>query len=163
MRSSLHRLATLMAVVSISGFALARSGAERFQMNHDIHVAADDNSGDVTCINCSVYVRGHISGDIFTLNGDIVVEQNGQVAGDLATLGGNVRLEGGTQVGGDIAAIGGAVRRDNAAIIGGAVSAMGNRSWALIIILLPMLVLAALVALVVWLVQRARQPAAAPA
>jgi hypothetical protein len=160
--AGIFRLSTLVAIVIISSFAVA-ANPERFQLNHDIRVGPDDNPGDVTCLNCSVYVRGHVSGDIFTLNGNIFVEPSGQIGGDLATLGGDVRLEGGTQVGGDVAAIGGTVRRDSAAMVGGDVSAMGNRSWAVVIVSLPFFVLAGLVALIVWLVQRARHPAAAPA
>lgn len=156
-------LTALLVILIASTYAVATPGAERFQLNHDIRVGPDDNAGDVTCLNCSVYVRGHVSGDIFTLNGNIVVEPAGQIGGDLATLGGDVRLESGTQVGGDVAAIGGAVRRDNAAIVGGDVSAVGNRSWAVLIIFLPFAVLAGLVAFIVWLVQRGRHPVTATA
>jgi hypothetical protein len=156
-------LAALLVTLIASTCAMAGSGSEQFQFNHDIRVGPEDNTGDVTCLNCSVYVRGHVSGDIFTLNGNIVVEPEGQIGGDIATLGGDVRLESGTQVGGDIAAIGGTVHRDGAAIVGGDVSALGNRNWAVVIVLLPFLLFAGLVAFIVWLVQRARHPATAPA
>jgi len=156
-------LSVLLLTLMAASQAVAGSHTERFQLNHDIRVGPDDSASDVTCLNCSVYVRGHVSGDIFTLNGNIVVEPDGQIGGDLATLGGDVRLESGTQVGGDVAAIGGAIRRDNAAIVGGDVSAVGNRSWAVLIVFLPFAVLAGLVALIVWLVQRSRHPVTATA
>jgi len=156
-------LIVLSLTITASAYAFAGPNPERFQLNHDIRIGPDDNPGDVTCINCSVYVRGHVAGDIFTLNGNIVVEPEAQIGGDLATLGGDVRLESGTQVGGDIAAIGGAVHRNGAATVGGDVTAMGDRSWAVVILLLPFLVLAGFGALIVWLVQRVRHPATAPA
>lgn len=156
-------LTALLVTFIATTQAVAGGNAERFQMNHDIRVGVDDNASDVTCLNCSVYVRGHVSGDIFTLNGNIIVEPEGQIGGDLATLGGDVRLESGTQVGGDVAAIGGAVRRDNAATVGGDVSAVGNRSWAVLIIFLPFAAIAGFIAFIVWLVQRARHPITATA
>src|SRR5438094_8493087 len=94
MLRSLSRLAILLIVPSIALPALgfAERSHERFQMNGDIRVEQNDKTGDLTCLNCSVYIRGEVAGDIFTLNGRVVLEQGAQVCGDLATLIGDGRL-----------------------------------------------------------------------
>src|SRR5436853_7488110 len=95
-------LIVLSLTITASAYAFAGPNPERFQLNHDIRIGPDDNPGDVTCINCSVYVRGHVAGHIFTLNGNIVFKPEAQNGCDLVTLGVDVRLERVTQVRGDI-------------------------------------------------------------
>ena len=148
----------LLAVLAGAIPAAAATNAERFQMGRDIRVEANDKTGDVSCINCSVYVQGHVSGDIFALNGNIVLEKGAAVSGDLAAIGGDVRLEDGTGVGGEVAAIGGMVRRDPGATIAGDVTAMGGKGWLLMIVLSPFLVMVGIIAFIVWLVRRNRRP-----
>jgi hypothetical protein len=147
-----------LAVFFTSVLARADANQDRFQTGRDIRVEADERVGDLTCLNCSIYVRGQVAGDIFTLHGNVVVYQGGQIAGDIAALAGNVRLETGTQVGGDVASIGGSVRRDPGAMVGGDLSSMAGAGWVLGIILVPLLFLGGIIALIVWLVQRNRRP-----
>ncbi len=63
MLRSLSRLAILLIVPSIALPALgfAEHTHERFQMNRDIHVEQNDKTGDLTCLNCSVYIRGEVA------------------------------------------------------------------------------------------------------
>jgi hypothetical protein len=143
--------------------ALAEANADRFQINHDIHIQADDQVGDVICINCSVYVLGQVSGDVITINGNIVVEQSATISGDVTTVRGNARLENGTQVAGDLTAIAGTVRRDPQASVGGDVTSMGGGGWVFLVFLLPFAILGGIVALIIWLIQRSRPPAPVPA
>jgi cytoskeletal protein CcmA (bactofilin family) len=138
--------------------AFAESSHERFQMNRDIRVEQNDKTGDLTCLNCSVYIRGEVAGDIFALNGRVVVEQGAQVSGDVATLLGDVRLDDGAKIAGDVAAIGGTVRRSPQATIAGDVSSMAGAGWVILAFLVPLLVVAGFVALIVWLIRRARRP-----
>src|SRR5215467_11880649 len=49
--------------------SFAASSADRTQFGSDIHVQAGEKTADVTCINCSVYVRGQVSGDVTALEG----------------------------------------------------------------------------------------------
>lgn len=130
-------------------------------MNHDIRVEPGDKVGDVSCLNCSVYIRGQVTGDVFALHGNVVVESGGSVAGDVSTLIGDVRIESSSNIGGDISAIGGAVRRQPQATVGGDVSAMEGTGTMLLIFFLPLAMLAAMVAFIIWLVQRNRRPATA--
>ena len=165
MLRSLSRLAILLIVPSIALPALgfAEHSHERFQMNRDIRVEQNDKTGDLTCLNCSVYIRGEVAGDIFTLNGRVVLEQGAQVSGDVATLIGDVRLDDGAKIAGDVAAIGGTVRRSPQATIAGDVSSMGGAGWVILAFAVPLLLVAGLIALVVWLLRRARSPQPFPA
>ncbi len=78
----------------------AEGNADRFQINHDIQIQPDDKVGDVTCINCSVYVRGQVSGDVTTINGNVIAEPGAAIAGDVTTIRGNARVENGSPGGG---------------------------------------------------------------
>jgi len=141
----------------------AKSDADRFQINRDIQIQPDDKVGDVTCINCSVYVRGRVSGDVTTVNGNVVAEQGATIAGDVTAVRGNARIENGSQVGGDLISVAGAVRRDPQATIGGDVTSLAGGGWFFLIFLLPFAVLGGIIALIVWLIQRSRHPAPVPA
>jgi hypothetical protein len=150
---------TFILLGSSGIIARADANRDRFQAGHDIRVEADEHVGDITCLNCSIYVRGQVSGDILTIHGNTVLFEGAQVAGDVAALGGGVRMETGTQVGGDVASFGGAVRRDSGATVGGDVSSMPGGGWTLAIFVLPLLFLGGIVALIIWLVQRNRRTA----
>jgi hypothetical protein len=139
------------------------ANADRLQFNHDIHIQPDDQVGDVTCINCSVYVLGRVSGDVTTVNGNIVAEQGATIAGDVTAVRGSVRLENGAQVAGDLTAIAGTARRDPQATVVGDVTSLGGGGWVFLVFLLPFAVLGGMVALIIWLIQRSRRPAPVPA
>jgi len=160
MPGSLSRVVVLFAalILALPAVGFAERSHEHFQMNRDIRVEQNDKTGDLTCLNCSVYIRGEVAGDIFALNGRVVVEQGAQVSGDVATLLGDVRLDDGSKIAGDVAAIGGTVRRSPQATIAGDVSSMGGAGWVMLAFLVPLLVVAGLVALIVWLFRRARRP-----
>jgi hypothetical protein len=155
-------LALSLVLIPVSMLA-ATADSDRFQFNHDIRIEPNDNAGDVTCIDCSVYVRGHVSGDVTALHGNVVAEQGASVGGDVLAIGGKVRLESGAQVGGDLTAIAGSVRRDPQATVGGDVASVGGEGWAFLIFLLPLLFLGGVIALIIWLFQRRRNSAAVPA
>lgn len=146
----------------LAASATAIASPEQTQMGHDIHVAADQKTGDLTCLNCSIYIRGEVAGDAFALNGDVVLETGAKIAGDITTLHGDARIADGSQVAGDVTSIGGTVRKQPAAAIAGDVSSMSGSGWLLLIFLVPIAILGAIIALVVWLVQRSRQNARVP-
>ena len=153
----------VLAVLMTPSAALVEANADRFQINRDIRVQPDEEVGDVTCINCSVYILGRVSGDVTTINGNIVAQQGATIAGDTTAVRGNTRLENGTQVGGDVTAIAGTVRRDPQATVGGDVTSMGGGGWIFLVFLLPFAVLGGIIALIIWLIQRSRRPAPVPA
>jgi hypothetical protein len=141
----------------------SETDSDRFQMNHDIHVQAGEKVGDVTCIACSVYVRGQVSGDVTTVAGSIIAESGASIAGDVTTIGGNARVENGAQVAGDLTAVGGDLRRDPQANVAGNVTTMGGHGWVFLIFLLPLAILGGIISLIIWLIQRSRRPIQVPA
>ncbi len=154
----------LVTILLSSTSLLAKEGnADRFQINHDIRIQPDDQVGDVTCINCSVFVLGRVSGDVTAINGNITAEQGAAIAGDVTSIRGDARVENGAQVAGDLTAIAGNVRRDPQATIAGDVTSMGGGGWVFLVFLLPFAVLGGIVALIIWLIQRSRRPATVPA
>jgi hypothetical protein len=146
----------------LAASTIAMAEPEQFQMGHDIHVAAGQKTGDLTCLNCSIYIRGEVAGDAFALNGDVVLETGAQLAGDVTTIHGDARVADGAQVAGDVVSMGGTVRKQPLGAIAGDVSSMSGGGWVFLIFLVPLIIIGAIIALIVWLVQRNRQPAGIP-
>ena len=59
---ALSSLYVLLIALTPSAMLAAEANADHFQMNRDIRIQPDDEVGDVTCLNCSVYVLGRVSG-----------------------------------------------------------------------------------------------------
>lgn len=163
--SLLLSLITSSLLLSASPTALfAKNSSERTQVGHNITVGPDEEVSEVTCFGCSVRIRGHVDGDVTTFGGSILLEDNADVSGDITTFGGSARLDGAVNVGGDLTTFGGRIHRDPAAKIGGDVSNFGGGFWVVLIFGLPLIVLGAFIALMVWLIRiiiRPRVPATA--
>jgi hypothetical protein len=145
--------------LAISTVALARDNPTYTQWGHDISVGPNDKTGDLTCLGCTVRVRGQVAGDVTTVGGSIAIEDQGQVAGDVTSVGGDVRVDSAVKISGDVTVVGGTLHRDPEASIAGDVTAVGGHGWIVPILLFPFVLIGALVAFVVWLVQRLRRPA----
>jgi hypothetical protein len=163
MRST-FRLASLAFVCfvfagALSSAAFADDSHDRTQFGHNISIAPGEEAADVTCFACSVRVRGHVAGDVTTFGGSVVVEDDGQIAGDTTSFGGDVRLDKGVKVAGGVTVFGGRLRRDAAAVVSGDVTAFSGTGWLFLVFGLPLVMLGAFVALVVWLVRRLIRPA----
>jgi hypothetical protein len=85
-----------------------------------------------------------------------VLEGNGMIAGDVTTVLGDLRLDEGTQIAGEVSVIGGRIRRPPSARIAGDVTVMQGTAWIYLLLLTPFLILAGIIALVIWLVRRRR-------
>lgn len=149
--------------------AAAAPSNDRVQIGRSIVVQRGENVGDLVCIACSIRVRGQTAGDAVAVAGSISLEDGAQIAGDSVAVAGSVRLESNTKVGGDVVAVAGKIHRDPEAVIGGDVTSVGGVGWMVPILLAPFLFLGAIIALIIWLVQRNRQtspatgyPAATP-
>jgi hypothetical protein len=158
-RSISHLWMVLFLVSFLCTAAFADDSHDRTQVGRNITIAPDEDASDVTCFGCSVRVLGHVSSDVTTFGGSVVVEDQGEVDGDLTTFAGNVRLGKDVKVGGDVTVFGGHLRRDLAASVGGDVTSMGGLGWIILIALIPFILLGAFIALIVWLVRRLTQPA----
>jgi hypothetical protein len=130
------------------------------QIGHNIIVGPGQQVSDVTCVACSIHIRGQVSGDAVAVGGSIFVEDGAQVSGDVTVVAGSVRLENQVKVAGDTIVVGGEVHRASGAQIGGDVTNVGGTFLAIFILVSPVLFLGLIVALIIWLVQRSRRPVA---
>lgn len=154
-RSIVHLLIALFLLSFLCTAAFADGSHDRTQVGRNITVAPDEEASAVTCFGCSVRVRGHVSSDVTTFGGSVIVEDQGEVDGDLTTFGGNILLNKGVKVGGDVAVFGGHIRRDPEASVGGDVTSMGGGlGWLVLIALIPFILFGAFIALIVWLIRR---------
>lgn len=147
----------LLAVAALCVPALADGSHDRTQFGHDIYVGPDEQVSEATCFGCSVHVRGHVDGDVTTFGGAIVVEEFGEVGGDSTSFGGDVRLDKDAKVQA-ITVFGGRVRRDPQASVEGDVTTFTGSYWLFLIFGLPLVILGAFIALIVWLIRRLIRP-----
>lgn len=157
-----HACFAFLLLLAIAPFATAKDNPEYAQFGHDIRIGPGQEAGDLTCIGCSIYILGQVSGDVTAVGGNVVLEGDGSVAGDLTTVLGDVRLNDSAKVAGDLAAVGGSLRRKPEATVGGDVTALEGRVWFWLIVGPPVLMLAGLIWLVVWLLERRRRPQPVP-
>jgi hypothetical protein len=125
-------------------------------------VQPGEHTADVTCLGCSIYFSGKAAGDVTAIHGNVVIESGAEVAGDVTAVWGNVRTESATQIAGDITAIAGSARRDPQSTASGEVTSLEGSKWLLAIVVPPLLFLGAIIALIIWLVQRNRGSAPVP-
>ena len=149
----------LLFCLGLSTAALAKDNPDYTQWGHDINIGPNDKTGELTCIWCNIRVRGEVAGDVTTVGGNVVIEDQGEVAGEVTSVGGNVRLDKAVHVAGDVTVVGGTLRRDPQASVGGEVTALAGWGWLLLIIATPIVILGVLLAMVIWLIQRVRSPA----
>ena len=121
------------------------------QFGRTIRVDAGQPVSDVTCILCSIYLRGPATGDITAIGGSINIEAGVPVAGDVTAIGGDIRAQSGVAIGGDATAIAGAIRRQPDTQIGGDSTALEGKGWLFLIFVVPFIFLGAVLALIVWL------------
>lgn len=142
-----------LSITLVSSVAWAGSSRDRTQFGHDITVGPGEEVSEVTCFGCNIRVRGRVNSDVTVFGGSVVVEDQGEIASDLTAFGGNVRLDNGAKVNGDVTIFGGRMHRDTQAEIRGEVSLFSGSLWLVLIFALPLILLGAFVALIVWLVR----------
>jgi hypothetical protein len=152
---------TLSVLLALCVASFAKDNPERTQVGREIHVGTTETAGELTCFACSIYVRGRVNGDATTFGGRIVVEEGGSISGDATSFGGDLRVQAGASVRGDATSFGGHVVRDQQGTVGGDVASFGGVGGLLLVVVLPLVFLAGIVALIVWLLRRNR-PANTP-
>lgn len=152
------RFYVLLFWVAFSTSAFAKENPSYTQVGHNINVGPNDKVGDLTCFGCSIHVRGEVAGDVTAFGGNVTLEDQAQVAGDVSIFGGDVRLDRGVRIAGDVSVFGGQIHRDPQATVSGDVTSFGGHGWLLPIVLTPIVLLGLLVALIIWIIQRARRP-----
>jgi len=151
----MRRLLLGFAVVSLSLPALAKSGNDRASVGDDITISEGETAADVACAFCSVHVHGEVTGDVAVAFGDITVDPGKSIGGDVAALGGNLNLGAGSWVKGDVAIAAGDVMTADGATIHGSRAVAPSKIW-LLLPFAPLLILAGLIWLIVWVVRRNR-------
>lgn len=158
----IHRRSLLCAIVLLalaSSAAFARGKGDQVQFGKSIQVGDTESAGSLVCVGCSIHVQGTCE-DIAVVGGSVLID--GTVKGDIAVLGGSVRLTENAQVTGDVAVMGGHVSRDPGATIKGDVAQQGG-AWVLpLVIIIPLIPVALLVALIWWLLKRPSRPVQPP-
>jgi len=152
----------VLIVFAFSLQANAKQTRERTQFSRDLRIEAGENAGEVTCINCSIYIRGKVEGDVTAIRGNIIVEEGAAVSGEVTAVWGNIRVDNGASISGDTTSVAGALRAQPQANIGGDRTSLDGKQWLAAIILPPLVVIGLIVALIVWLVQRSRRPTTMP-
>jgi Polymer-forming cytoskeletal len=145
--------------VLLAAPTLGQYKSDRVQYNHDIILDPGQTSGDLECVNCSVFVRGEVTGDVTVVHGNAVIEPRAKVTGDVTAVLGDLSVQSGAQVQGDSTVVGGRVRRASDATISGDVTSLGGAGWVVLIVFLPRALLGGLVAFIVWLIARMRRSA----
>jgi hypothetical protein len=155
--------ALVLAVSFFSTPLVAAESSAQVHVGRDIYVQPQDKVGDLVCVGCSIHVRGQVAGDAVAVGGSVVLEQGAQVAGGVTTVVGDIRLQTGTQIAGDVVAVAGTVKRDPQSTISGDVTSLGGAGWIFLILVAPLVLFGGFVALIIWLFQRRRPVAPAPA
>jgi hypothetical protein len=141
-----------------SSVAFADSPREYTQFGRDVTIASGEEASDVTCFGCSVRIRGHVLGDVTVFAGRVTIEEQGQVNGDATVFGAGIRLEKEAKVNGEVTVFGGDIHRDPAASIGGDITNFRGTIWIFLIFGLPLAILGAFIALIVWMIRRLTRP-----
>jgi hypothetical protein len=66
--------------------------------------SSESHNGHLLVVDGNADIYGHLSGNLVTVKGDVVLHPGGVVSGDILTLGGEVRDEGG-EIGGEVRAL----------------------------------------------------------
>jgi hypothetical protein len=144
-----------VVLISFALPAFARSIEDRTSVGGDITIAEGETAGDVACVFCKVHVRGDVRGDVAVLFGSVDVDAGRNIGGDLAALGGDLKMGEGSTVGGDVAIAAGDLNLGEGAMIHGSRAVFPGRFW-LLLPFAPLLILAGLIWLIVWVVRRSR-------
>ncbi len=151
-------LALLLALVCVALplKAYARhgeAGQDRVGAFSTIVVLEDQPAADVACIFCTVRVDGDVHGDVAVMFSTVEVSDGRTISGDVATLFSTLTLGEGARITGDLATVFGTANLADSAHVGGD-TAMLASGLVLSLLLAPLLILAGLIWLLVWVVRR---------
>jgi hypothetical protein len=149
------RTALLGVLAAALGTPSAVASNDRISFGKNITVTEGDPANDIVCIACSVTLQGDVHGDIVTILGGVKAEGSREISGDMVALGGDVTLPGSSTLQGDLVVVGGDLDLGPEATVHGDRSVFPGRAW-ILLPFAPLLILAGIVWLAVWLVQRNR-------
>ncbi|HEY0264401.1 MAG TPA: hypothetical protein VGC07_07745 [Granulicella sp.] len=152
--------ALLVAVVVPASAADENSGRSLSSVGGNITTPAS-GVDDVSCVFCSVDVRGDVRGSVSVVFGNLTIEPGQSVHEEVSVVGGDLTLRRDAQIGGDMSLVAGELHQEPGASIRGDQSSLSSRWW-LLIFAVPFLLLAGVIWLIVWLVRLQRGPRARP-
>ncbi len=135
--------------------AHARSNSDHASFGHDITIAEGETASDIACAFCSVQIHGDVHGDVAVLFGSVTVDSGHRVSGDVAIAGGDLTLAPDASVGGDVAIAAGDLNLAPSSTVHGDRAVFSGRFW-LLVPFAPLLILAGLIYLIVYVVRRNR-------
>jgi hypothetical protein len=148
--SRCSRLLTACAIFcfALSSHSFAKENSSYTQVGHNISIGPNEEVGEVTCVGCSIYIRGQVPGDVTAVAGSAFIEDQAQVAGEVTTVAGDIRVDKAAKIAGDVTVVVGKILRDPQSTISGDVTSMGGRAWIVPILLAPFLILGFMVAFI---------------
>ncbi|HUZ97449.1 MAG TPA: hypothetical protein VMU57_21295 [Edaphobacter sp.] len=149
------KLLLAAALLLVASTPFARADQDRASFGGDITVAEGETAGDLACAFCSVHIHGDVKGDVAVLFGSVTVDPTHNISGDVAILGGDLNLAPETEVGGDVAIMAGNANLAPEATIRGDRTVMPGKGW-LLVPFAPLLILAGIIWLIVYMVRRNR-------
>jgi hypothetical protein len=135
--------------------AFARPSNDHVGFGQDISVSAGDTAGDVVCAFCSVTIHGDVQGDVAVLMGTVTVDSGRNISGDVAIFGGDLNLGEESSVGRDVAIAAGNLNMPPSATVRGQRNVLSGHLW-LLVPFAPLLIIAGIIWLIVYLVRRNR-------
>ena len=148
----MFKLTVLTAALIVTSTVAFAENRDVFRSNHDIYVEPNESPRDVTCLRCTIYVRGEVNGDVTAIDGNVVLENAAQVHGDTTSIFGDVRLAAETTASRDVTAVAGTVHRDPRAVVNGDVTSLEGGAWTLLIVVVPLAILGGFIALIAWII-----------
>ena len=152
-----------LLLVAVFALALLRSGShgagqDRVALFSTISVDSDHTAGDIACAFCTVNLHGDVHGDIAVLFGTVNVDPDRTISGDVAILFSTLHLSDNDRIGGDLAAPLSTLNMPSSATVSGDQVSVPSGSFGLAVLAAPILILAGIIGLLLFLVRRNRYP-----
>ncbi len=133
------------------------SGQDRVAIFSNINIDEGQTAGDVACAFCTVTIKGDVAGDVAVLFGTISADPDRTISGDVALLFSTLHLGDNDRINGDLASAlsttdipaSASVRGDRAVLSSG---------LGLALLAVPIVILASIIGLILFLVRRNRYP-----
>ncbi len=149
-------LAAFIVVALLSNVSHG-SGNDRAAIFSTINIEEGHTAGDVACAFCTVNVKGDVSGDVAVLFGTVNVEPDRTISGDVAILFSTLRLGDNDRIDGDLATALSSTDIPSSASVRGD-RAILSSGLGLAVLAGPILILAGIIGLIIFLVRRNRYP-----
>ena len=147
----------LIAPLTLSAREHDHSGQDRASIFSTINISEDDPAGDVACMFCTVNLNGDIHGDLAVMFGTVNSSSGRTISGDVAVLFSTLRLGDNSRIHGDLATALSHVDFAPSVIVDGDRSVVSS-GLSVGIIVAPLLLIAGLIWLLVWIARRVLYP-----